>query len=307
MPGVYLIQLKFLLPLANSTATNRQLISPCRFSPSSFFILFSLTIIALEIRKKLPQRNLSLKNTLIMSILVNTVQKVLGKAGLRLLWSRNIPRGTESRLYNDVNNYLAQSKETAVVLDVGANFGNVTSELRHVFPSLTIHAFEPSPDVFTSVSRRFAGQSQISVHQLALSSQPGTMPFQARPDEPGLARLSQTETASTVPVHVETVDRFLANHGISTVALMKTDTEGYELEVMAGASEALAAGRILSILVECAPGEGTHRHVPIRRLTDMLASYGFELFGLYDFGYRPSGAMHFCNALFKLKKVQQPK
>jgi FkbM family methyltransferase len=241
-----------------------------------------------------------------MSILVKAAQQILAKVGLRVLWSRNLPRGTEARLYADVNAYLGHGGESAVVLDVGANFGHVTAELLSVFPTLPFHLFEPSPDVFASVENRYRGNPQVTCHQMALSSQPGVMPFQARPDEPGLARLSEKETATTVPVKVDTVDQFLSSHKISKVALMKTDTEGYELEVMAGAQKALQEGRILTILVECAPGEGTHRHVPIRRLMDLLGPYGYELFGLYDFGYRPTGAMHFCNALFKLKKALHP-
>jgi FkbM family methyltransferase len=240
-----------------------------------------------------------------MDILRKTVQKLFEIAGLRLLWLRNAPRGTESRIFKDVRTFLDKKSEPVIMLDVGANFGNVSAEMLQIFDEMPIHSFEPSPEVFASLQRRYAGHARVICHQLALSSAPGTLPFQARPDEPGLARLAEKETESTVLVRVETVDNFLETQKNPLVALMKTDTEGFEMEVFEGAEKALKAGRILSILVECAPGEGTHRHVPVQRISDYLGTFAYKLFGLYDFGYQPTGTTHFCNALFKHKSLSE--
>ena len=61
-----------------------------------------------------------------------------------------------------------------------------------------------------------------------------------------LARAERPSTRS-IPVTVETIDDVL---GATPVAVMKLDVEGAELNVLAGASAALAAGRIRHIVFE---------------------------------------------------------
>ncbi len=49
---------------------------------------------------------------------------------------------------------------------------------------------------------------------------------------------------------INTVDDFLANLGQPEVNLLKIDTQGFDLEVLRGAQQSLAAGRIGAVLVE---------------------------------------------------------
>src|SRR5687767_10056272 len=96
------------------------------------------------------------------------VQKLLGLAGLRLLYQRNCPQGTAASNYREIQRLaLNQDASRCAILDIGANFGTVTSELLSLFP-VTVHAFEPSPHVFQSLQQRFEGNSRVICHPMAV-------------------------------------------------------------------------------------------------------------------------------------------
>jgi len=228
------------------------------------------------------------------------ILSLIEKIGLRLLPLSQARRGTDPFLYQSV---LAAWRSAnpgvpPVMLDVGANVGDVSAALHAAFPDAVIHAFEPSPAVYAQLEPRFTTTPAVRCHRQAVGAAVGTLPFQTRADEPQLGRLAETASADTVDVPVTTVDAFLRQESLPGIALLKTDTEGFELDVLKGAAESLSAGRVQSILVETCPMTGSRRHVPLPALMDLLFPLGFRLHGLYDLGYSTDARLRFCNALF---------
>lgn len=58
------------------------------------------------------------------------------------------------------------------ILDIGANLGDVTAKYHALFPTATLHAFEPSPQPFKKLATRFEGNAQVSVHAAAITDTP---------------------------------------------------------------------------------------------------------------------------------------
>jgi FkbM family methyltransferase len=140
-------------------------------------------------------------------------------------------------------------------VDVGANVGFFTllaSSL--VGPSGRVFALEPSLPVFQRLEAtlRENGISQARAFSLALGAEPGTLNlhFTALTDSNHTPSMIVQEGARTVPVQVRTLDDCLEEWGLERVDLLKVDVEGFEPRVFAGASRALAAGRIRAILCE---------------------------------------------------------
>lgn len=69
-----------------------------------------------------------------------------------------------------------------------------------------------------------------------------------------------------------TFDGFVERHGIGQVALLKIDTEGHDLDVLKGASRAIAAKRIRAIQFEFIPAN-IATHVSMRDFFDALPGY----------------------------------
>lgn len=135
-----------------------------------------------------------------------------------------------------------------VLFDVGANKGNwsaqaLTMLTRHHQPGM-IHAFEPDRSSFEYASKRFADDKTLHVHQAALSNQAGEQAFYVSAPLAETNSLHPIEGASVASVRTQTLDGFLAAHGIDHVTMVKSDTEGHDLSVLEGARSALEQGRI---------------------------------------------------------------
>jgi hypothetical protein len=73
-----------------------------------------------------------------------------------------------------------------------------------------------------------------------------------------------------MPVPVTTLDRFVREHGISRVDLVKVDTESTEPEVLRGMMETLRRDHPV-IFCEVLPGRGSEK-----RLQEILQSLGYH-------------------------------
>ena len=81
-------------------------------------------------------------------------------------------------------------------------------------------------------------------------------------------------------VQIETIDEFCVSHGIDYIDFLKTDTEGYDLEVLRGADNYLASGKIRSILSEVTFSENNTQNTHFFPVYNYLTSKGFRFYGL---------------------------
>ena len=128
-------------------------------------------------------------------------------------------------------------------LDVGANRGDWSAEVQRACAarglSPSIHAFEPSSSTYVSLNNRFASFAGVHAHRLALGEFKGTAELCVDGPMGGTNSLSSRAIGEREPVQVETLDGFLEEHDIGRVAMVKTDTEGFDHAVMKGARNAL--------------------------------------------------------------------
>ena len=173
-----------------------------------------------------------------------------------------------------------------VVLDVGAHIGGFSLiAAQAVGPRGRVFAFEPvssNKDLlehnaminginWMTAIEAAVGRNNSSIKLLV--SDVDTMWASTRPAwtevlHHGVA--SGYITARQVPV--VTVDHFLREHAIATVALMKIDVEGAEMDVLAGAADSLATGRVQQLIIEV--------HGPTVKWKDVAAilrRYGYEV------------------------------
>jgi FkbM family methyltransferase len=169
-----------------------------------------------------------------------------------------------------------------VFVDVGANIGYLTAVgASLVGPTGQVHSFEPVPDYSSRLeSLRAANpQYEINVNAMALGEHEGTAEIAQAPKGnigwntmvPGML---PGETRHSVPV--QRLDRYLSQRGIKRVALIKIDTEGFELPVLRGASGFLdSATPRPPVLCEVAPGAYPLLGSSVAELFDYMAGYGY--------------------------------
>jgi len=177
------------------------------------------------------------------------------------------------------------------VLDVGANVGQFGIDLRrHEFDGQIV-SFEPVSQTFTLLSKTIKKRQPWKALQLGLgaieseqtinvSGNSGLSTSLLTMGSVHLANFPETATVSTERVTISTVDKQLEILGIDPRHIMlKLDVQGYEAEVLKGASQSLSKIPLCYLEVSMLPlYEGEITFLPI---LNMLSEAGHEVIDVF--------------------------
>jgi FkbM family methyltransferase len=154
-------------------------------------------------------------------------------------------------------------------LDVGANIGSYSVLAAEL--GAEVIAIEAADDTFALLEENISLNGyQISAVRAAAGPRCGTARFTS-----GLDCVNRFDSAGEAETVMVTIDSVI---GSRAAAGMKIDVEGFELEVLRGCTQALAARRIALIQLEwnatCEAALGTDR----QPVADLLATYGYALY-----------------------------
>jgi FkbM family methyltransferase len=146
-----------------------------------------------------------------------------------------------------------------VLFDVGANDGEYLQAALNVFGQRVVaYSFEPQSHSYETLSARFRGDQRVNLTKLALGREAGSAELFF--DHEGDIRASlqrdyvflhaPVDVVKSEDVRLASLDQFCRDQGITKIDLLKIDTEGFELDVLQGASSMLEAGAIHAIQFE---------------------------------------------------------
>ncbi len=176
-----------------------------------------------------------------------------------------------------------------LVLDVGANQGQYARNLRRVGYQGHICSFEPIPEAFDAVSKKMEGDLLWRGYNYALAREDGELTFHVAEESTVmssfLAPVSHDWRLRDLVVAVRRLDNILpdviAGTGETSPRIfLKVDTQGYDLEVVAG-----AAGGMDSIIGLQSEISMTPIYVGMPHYLEALNTYeglGFHLCGLSE-------------------------
>ncbi|MEK6637505.1 MAG: FkbM family methyltransferase [Pseudomonadota bacterium] len=142
------------------------------------------------------------------------------------------------------------------VWDVGANLGNwsqyALDAARDSGCEIIIDAFEPAPDTFQHLLGRFGDNASVKLHQVAMSSEPGTGKMNIAGSKAGTNALVREDHSdgNLIDVTIITGDIFSTEQAYEFIDLIKIDAEGHDLSVISGMSSLLAAGKVSVVQFE---------------------------------------------------------
>lgn len=169
---------------------------------------------------------------------------------------------------------VCESNPAATMIDVGANIGDTAAIVRSFAPQLAILCIEGDPSFALLLKRNLAAWPNIEIEApCLLDATAGEIVGRFRKTH-GTAHFDQSQNGLA---SVSTLDNVLASHPrFFAPALVKSDTDGFEARVLAGAAQTLASSQPV-LFLEYHP--------------DLLAqsdSDGLEMIGrLRELGYGP--------------------
>jgi FkbM family methyltransferase len=139
-------------------------------------------------------------------------------------------------------------KPDDVVFDVGTNIGEVCMTAAGlVGPGGMVYAFEPDPVSFRKLTGNLALNrfGNIFASNIGLGEAPATLQMKVDcPTNRGGNRIQREPgPGESFSIHLDTLDRFVAQRELTRLDMIKIDVEGYELAVLKGAHQSLTRFR----------------------------------------------------------------
>lgn len=176
----------------------------------------------------------------------------------------------------------------AVFFDVGANVG------LHSLPASrfakVVHAFDPFPAVLDVLRRRLADNAitNVTVHPVGLGETSGSAPYYMHPitsmQGSGSFLFADRPAADQLPIVCG--DDYVEQNQLPLPDVIKIDTEGYDIRVLAGLKRTLAKSRP-AVIMEVLDAQ----HEELKRLGGLnsILPEGYEVFALL--GPRPVASL----------------
>ena len=197
----------------------------------------------------------------------------------------------------------ANGVKLASVVDGGACVGDWTRLLKRVYPHARVLLIEPQERHRTALGALCAriGPSVQVAPVLVGAVETASVAFHVLDDTSGGTGSSVLPEISTVPRHVvqvpmRTLDGLLAASGWPAPDLIKLDVQGYELEVLKGASSALES--VGFVLLEVSVWQYNEGSPLIHDVLAWMDRAGFVVHDIFDVSRRRDGVLMQLDLLF---------
>jgi FkbM family methyltransferase len=142
----------------------------------------------------------------------------------------------------------------SVVLAVGANKDDWSASLLKFANPEQLVMFEPQESLRATLDHRFGATASLAIHTAAVGREPGVMTMYRDRQGSTLASLYPRDIQhhghhleDRIEVPVVRLDDFVEANDIGTLAYLKLDVEGHELEVLRGAARLLEDNRVYGL------------------------------------------------------------
>jgi FkbM family methyltransferase len=182
--------------------------------------------------------------------------------------------------FNDMAFLLHFLREEDLFIDVGANIGSYTILASGEIGSKSI-AVEPIPTTFNSLEDNIQINklgSKVKALNIGLSSTIGSLKFTKSMDS--VNHVATDTDTDIIDVNIDTLDNILLLE--KAPSIIKIDVEGFETEVLLGATNTLNDNNLKAIIIEL-NGSGQRYGYDEINIHKMLLEYGFTMYSYNPF------------------------
>lgn len=175
--------------------------------------------------------------------------------------------------------------ENPVIFDVGSNKGSFTDVMLEEFAEeCKLYLFEPTLKLLSFTEIKYEYKKNITYVNEALYRFSGMMDFYYFENENNeLSSLFDGGEdwkglpKKTKPVKLNTVDEYCSRNGIDYIDCLKIDCEGVDADVLIGAKNMLASGKIKFALLEYSPHYKRANNT-FKSVLDIAKSNGYKVY-----------------------------
>tara|TARA_Y100000816_G_scaffold287415_1_gene270101 strand:- start:1025 stop:1777 length:753 start_codon:yes stop_codon:yes gene_type:complete len=200
-----------------------------------------------------------------------------------------------------------------VIFDIGANIGQSIEKYRKLFSKSIIYSFEPSPEIYKILKKKFIDNEEIYIINQAIGSEESEQEFfiNERSHNSGFFKLEdgfkpknfpdeKMKYINTIKIKKNTIDNFVDENSISRIDILKIDTEGFEEEVLKGARKSFSSKIINFIELELIIGNVyKNKSFSFYDLESKINSFGFKLYSISKSGNLFQSKYLTLNLLYK--------
>lgn len=177
--------------------------------------------------------------------------------------------------YHDMAFLLHLLRAEDLFIDIGANIGSYTV-LASAHVGAETFSFEPVPSTFSHLINNISINQlmdKVKPFNIGLGSQKSMIKFTSTLDT--MNHVASQDEVNTINVSIEVLDDILQD--TKSPILLKIDVEGFETEVMKGASKTLAKSDLKAIIIEL-NGSGARYNYDEREIHKTLINLDFKPF-----------------------------
>ena len=206
---------------------------------------------------------------------------LLGVFGMRIVSARWGPRGPMDSL----RRVRAQGLVPRQIVDVGASDGSWTRECLTVFPESRYLLVDPLAANAPALEDLRHRHGNVWVWHGALGRSPGTLDLLVHGDQSSFLRSDSFAAREAQRVEVRSLDSFLGSDYLQPPDLIKADVQGFELEVLGGATRCLENAQLLLLEVSY---RRIYRGLPLaHEVIAFVGDAGFRIYDICTYAGRP--------------------
>ena len=183
-------------------------------------------------------------------------------------------------------------KNGTTIIDVGTNIGETLLNFAKINRDGRNIGFEPVPFLYEKAKTNIGLNEfeNIELVNMALSSKAETLSFnETDENNSGGTFLTRDNSDSVRAVRAVRLDDFAEQNRLENISLIKIDVEGFEMEVLKGASEVLRKFRP-TLFVEIDDAFLARQQSSAAAVFDLLVSHGYEIKNATTGEYISSGS-----------------
>ena len=176
------------------------------------------------------------------------------------------------------------------IIDIGANEGQFASNISSHFPHATFYCFEPLPEPFKGLSKRFGGLDRFHLYDLALGNESGkkrmfrneySLSSSILPmAEAHKEAFTNTKNEFEEYITIDTLDNVFKKIKIKGPILVKIDVQGFEKEVIKGGQKIISKADMIILETSFVP---LYKNAPLfGDIYESLKNLGFNYQGSFD-------------------------